>query len=115
VSAVIARTYAGRDCLELIALPRSQYIVAVNEGIPDGRRKLTLADAQSWYDAAAYRTGERPKDPAAVALGKLAAGKPKGYSAVELALRRERMNKLNAARRNGRKGGRPKKTEKGKI
>ena len=55
------------------------------------------------------------KNPAAVALGKLGGaatkGKPKNYSPEEIQKRTERLLKAAAARRNGRKGGRPKTKE----
>lgn len=39
------------------------------------------------------------KNPAAVALGKLAKGKPKNFSADDLERRRKLMNKLNRKRK----------------
>jgi hypothetical protein len=41
----------------------------------------------------------RAKCPAAVALGKLAAGKPKRFSAAEIARRTARIQKYNAERK----------------
>ncbi len=40
----------------------------------------------------------KSKNPMAVALGRLAAGKPKHYSAAELARRRARMREFNRQR-----------------
>ena len=41
----------------------------------------------------------KPKNQAAVALGRLAAGKPKNFSPEELAKRTERIQAVNAARK----------------
>ena len=60
---VIASRYIQGACHELVHLPsrpHHKWIVAVNGGIPDARQKLTLVEAQVWYDRASRTYGPRP-------------------------------------------------------
>ncbi len=66
---VLARRYTRTgECKELSRLPGDRgYTVTVNGGVPDARRRLTIAEAAAWWDWAAYRLGPRPATAATAA------------------------------------------------
>lgn len=61
---VLARKYVirnGQEERELIRARTGKYLVTVNGQVQDARNTLTLAEAQEWYDSAAYQIGDRPE------------------------------------------------------